>query len=329
MDNIRINSVGIYHPENKVSNDFYIEHFFKQDKDIRRLLEAYGRKTRYVINNKDENNITMAIKACENALNKAYLKGEDIDLIIFSSIIPQYTMPPQAIMIHNAIKGKKDCMVLDTNVNCAGMIVAVDNAVRILKTNNNFKKALIVGSDCWSRHCSTNDELTYPIFGDCACAVILEKTDKDSDFLGSHSLTNSDNWDMVKYPSCGMTNIYEDINPHEKMINWTPFDGSFSVKEAKLSINKLLDDYHLSLDNIDLYCISQFALGMRDGFLEEFSVTPDKVPYIGDKYGYTGCTSPFLALYESIESGKLKRGDNVILWSIGTFWSTCSLLLRY
>lgn len=327
MENIKISSIGIYHPQNKVTNDFFIKEFDKKGKDIRRLLEAYGRNERY-ISDTDESNVDMAIKASLNALEKANLKGEDIDIILFSSLIPQYTMPPQSIIIHNAIKGKEECMVMDTNVNCAGMIVATDNAVKMLKGNKNFKRALIVGGDVISKHCSKDDELTYPQFGDLACAVILEKTEEDSDFLGAHYFTGSDEWDMVKYPACGNTNTYS-CTDEEKRIKWKQFDGSFSVAKGKISLEKLLKEANLEISDISTFCISQYAYGMKTGFMEVFGVSGDKIPYVGDRFGYTGTSSPFLALHEAINEGKVKRGDYVAMWTIGTFWSTGALLLKY
>lgn len=329
MENIRIRAIEIYHPENKIGNDYYINHFDKQGKDIRRLLEAFGREERYIVDNAEDNTATMGAKASIKALEKAGLKGEDIDMILFSSSTPQYTVPTQSLIVHNAIGAKKECMVMDTNVNCVGMIVAVDNAVRHLKTNKRFKRALIVGSDYMSVHFKKTDEMTYPLFGDLACAVILEKTEEDSDFYGSKYYAESTECAMVKYPACGSHKLYEiDENDNKKM-QWTPFDGSFSVEEARLGMNELTEELEMKISDIDYFCISQFALGMRIGCSQAFNVSLDKIPYVGDKYGYTGTTSPFLALYQGIEDGTIKRGDTVGMWSIGTYWATCCLIFKY
>lgn len=327
--NVKIKSIGIYHPENKVTNEYYIDHFDNQGKDIRRLLEAYGRDERYIVDNDEDNTVTMGIKASLEALEKANLKGDDIDIILFSCLIPEYTMPPQAIIVHNAIKGKKEALIMDTNIGCVGMIGAMDTAVRYLKTHKNFKRALIIGSDCMSAHCREDDELTYPQFGDLGCAVIIEKTDEDSDFYGSKYVTDSSNWNLVKYPASGNKENYQYDNVYDRKIDWQPFDGNISVEQGANSMKELLSEIDIKVSDVNAFCVSQFAAGIGQNFTSYLGVEKSKAPYVGNKYGYTGTSSPFLALYESIKSGRVKRGDYVGLWSVGVNWTTCALVFKY
>ncbi|MBU3219494.1 ketoacyl-ACP synthase III [Clostridium algidicarnis] len=328
MTNIKIREVEVYHPENQVRNQYYLDHFNRQGKDIDRLLKAFGKDKRYIINNADENTLTMGIEASKKVLDKAGLKGEDIDLIIFTSQFPEYTIPPQSLMVHEAIKGKAETFCTDSNTDCVGMIVAFDYASRYLKGSDNMKRALIIGADYMSVHCREEDEYTYPLFGDSACAVILEKTEEDCGFIDSFYTTNSEYPDIVKFPACGASKTYEsEIN--DRKVDWTPFDGSFIIQYAKESIDKLLQKHSMNFNDINWFCFSQFALPIIDGSAEKFEVNREKFIYVGDKYGYTGTSSPFIALYEGIKSGQVKRGDNVAFWSIGGNWITCAMLVRY
>ncbi len=79
--------MAIYHPKNKVGNDFYIEHFKKtQGVDLTNfLVNICGRNTRYIIENKEENSVTMAIEASKRVLKKANMHAEELDMIIFAS----------------------------------------------------------------------------------------------------------------------------------------------------------------------------------------------------------------------------------------------------
>ncbi|MBU5591872.1 3-oxoacyl-ACP synthase III family protein [Clostridium sp. MSJ-4] len=328
MTNVKIRAIDVYHPEKQVENKYYLEHFEKQGKDIDRLLKAFGKDKRYIIDNLTENTLTMGIEASKKALKKAGLTGEDIDLIIFTSQFPEYTIPPQSLMVHRAINGKAQTFCTDSNADCVGMIVAFDYASRYLQNNKDMNKALIIGSDYISVHCREYDEYTYPLFGDSACAVILEKTEEDCGFVDSFYSTNSENPDIVKFPASGSSKIYDsDIN--ERKIHWTPFDGAFIIDYAKESVDKLLQKHSMNLTDIDWFCFSQFALPIIDGSAEKFGVDRDKFIYVGNKYGYTGTSSPFIALYEGIENGQIKRGDNVAFWSIGGNWITCAMLIKY
>ena len=328
--NVKIRNIEIQSANSVEDNKFFIELFEKQGKDIKKLLEVHGRDKRKMIQDSSDTTVTLGVKASLKVMKNSGLKGSDIDMIIFSSQFPEYTMPTQAMIVHNAIQGKAEAMVMDSNVNCVGMIVALDNAARYLLQRKDFKRALVVGSDYATIHCKKDDELTYPMFGDCACAMILEKTEEDCGIIGSEYYTNSDKYNLVKYPACGSASLYNnDINENDKKILWTPFDGSFIIKHAKKSVDKLLEENNLKISDIKAFCFSQFALPIINGCIKEFNVDTNKFIYIGDKYGYTGTSSPFITLYEAIEDGKVKRGDYVVFWSVGTNWTTCAVLLKY
>jgi len=332
MESIKIKEIEVYHPENQVDNNFYIKHFEKQGKDIRGLLQAYGRDKRYVIDNDVENTVSMGIEAAQEVLLTAGLTGQDIDMVLFSSQMPEYTVPSQALIVHNAINGKEDCMCLDTNANCVGMLVTVENTVRAMLGNPYVKRALIIGSDYLSVHCSKHDEMTYPNFGDGAAAIILEKVEADENtgFIDGYCKTSGESWRLVKYPGCGSSKIYgADLESQDKYIKWTPFDGTFAVDYAIKSINILLDRNNLTVKDIDGYCLSQYAKVFSQLSAEKLGANIDKFIYIGDTYGYTGTSSPFIALYEGIKTGRIQRGDLVCLWSVGTHWTICSILIRY
>lgn len=328
MGNVKIKSLEIYHPEKKVTNDYYLEHFAKQGKDISRLLEGFGRKERYIAA-EGESTVTMGTEAAKKALEEANLTGKDIDIILFSSSVPEYTAPTQALIIHNAIKGKSEALVMDTNVNCVGMVATMDMAIRYLETNNSFKRALIVGAENMSAHTKTSDEMTYAQFGDMACAVILEKTEDDSYLVGTKYVTNSDECSIIQYPHCGTSNSYGVKTCDERKLNWIPFDGSFIVNVVKGAFDDLLSSNNLSMSDISVFGVTQYAKGIGEGCIQSFGVEPERIPYVGDKYGYTGTTSPLLALHSAVKENKVNRGDYVALWSVGTNWTTCSMVLKY
>ncbi|MDD7795853.1 ketoacyl-ACP synthase III [Clostridium sp. 'White wine YQ'] len=328
MNNVKIKSIEVYHPENVVGNEFFIEHFKKYDKDIAGMLKAFGKEKRYLIENDKENTLTMGIEAAKKALRSAGIIGKDIDCIIFSSQMPEYSFPTQALIVHKYIEGKDEAMCTDSNTNCVGMLVAFDNAARYLQNNKHTKRALIIGADYTSIHCRKDDEMTYPVFGDGACAMVIEKTDEESGFIDSVYKTNSEEWDLVKFPACGLSKIY-DSSVYDRQLHWTPFDGSFIGEFANESVHKLLDRHNMKIEDIKAYCFSQFAFPIITSCSQAMGEDLSKYIYIGNKYGYTGTSSPFIALYEGIKSGTIQRGDNVCLWSVGTNWTTCAIMLKY
>ena len=273
----------------------------------------------------------MGIEAAKKVLRSSKLEGKNIDMILFSSQFPEYTTPSQALITHNALNGKEDCLCLDTNACCVGMLATIENTTRAMLSNPYVTRALIIGSDYASIHSKKDDEMTYPLVGDAACAIILEKVkDENCGFVDSLCKTNGAQWNLVKYPSCGLSKIYKgNVTVEDIKMSVIPFNGLFSIDYAVTSIYTLLERNNLKMDDINSYCFSQFTKQFQKTASEKLNVDINKFIVTGDKYGYTGTTSPFIALYEGIKSKQIKRGDLVCLWSVGTHWTICTMLIRY
>lgn len=329
MTHVQIKEVEVYHPNHVVNSQKYIDYFKEnKGKDISNLLETLGRKNYYQINNSEENSITMAIDASKRVLEKAGVEGKDVDMIIFSSQVPELTFPTNAIFVHEAIQGKKDCIVYDSNANCAGMTIAVEQASRYLLSNPHINNALVVGSDYLSLVANPDEEITYASFGDAAAAVFLEKTEEDTGFIDAIYETDSSFKENILYPDQGFSK-YVLNKEFPGYIRWLPFDGAVSLPYAYEKIEKLLHRNNLQIEDVDAFCFSQFALSNIKNLQERFNIPDEKIIYIGDQYGYTGTSSPFVSLYEGIQSNRIKRGDIVLFWTIGGGHEFIAMLYKY
>lgn len=329
MDQVKIKEIAIYHPDNKVENDYYIQHFQEKGRDISKFLEAMGKKERYIINNQDENGITMAIEAAKKVLEKANLQGSDIDYIVFSTQVPERTFPINALHIHRAIGARTDTISVDSNANCAGMTVAVEQACRYIQANANIHRALVIGSDYLSLIANPEEEITYATYGDAACAVILEKTKENSGFMDAKYHSYTEFIDCIVYPEDGLTKAIKEQENHQKYVHFKPFDPSFGTPIIFEQIQTLLDEQNLKASDIKAFCISQFALSDANKIKKHFDLQDEQMIYIGDQFGYTGSSSPFIALYEGINRGQIKRGDYIIFWTIGAGHQFIAMLFKY
>lgn len=329
MTHVQIKEVEVYHPNNIVNSQKYVDYFKEyKGKDISNLLEALGRKEYYHINNSEENSLTMAIAASKRVLEKAGIEGKEVDMIIFSSQVPELTFPTNAIFVHEAIQGKKDCIVYDSNANCAGMMIAVEQASRYMLSSPHVNKALIVGSDYLTLVANPDEEITYASFGDAAAAVLLEKTETDTGFIDAIYETDSSFKDNILYPDKGFSK-YALEKEFLGYIHWKPFDGAVSLPYAYEKIEKLLERNNLQIEDVDAFCFSQFALSNINRFQERFNLPEEKIIYVGDRYGYTGTSSPFVSLYEGIQSNRIQRGDIVLFWTIGGGHEFIAMLFKY
>ncbi|AQR97336.1 3-oxoacyl-[acyl-carrier-protein] synthase III C-terminal domain-containing protein [Clostridium saccharoperbutylacetonicum] len=320
--------IEVYHGRNAVNNDYYIEHFKKQGKDVKKFFEeTLGRKYRYEINRESENALTMAIEVSHKVLKKSNYTGKDIDMIVYSGMLSEYVSPTSALIIHSAINGKKECFCHDMNVNCIGMTYALDLVNRYISTNPQINRVLLVGSDYLTPQVSPENEECYGQYGDVSCAVILERTEEDCKLIDTKVIVNNDFIDYVRFPKCGFAHIY-DAPKEEMYVKWKSF-GTWWIDGAIENINSILDNSKLSIEDISMFCFSQIAYKNIVTLREKIGISEEKSLYVGDTYGYTGTTSPFLVFYEGIKTGRIKRGNYVVFCTVAAGSTHITSLIKY
>lgn len=325
---IKIRNIEVYHPQNTVDNGFYIDHFKKQGKDVENFLNHMGKKKRHVIKEGEDTGLTMAIKAVRKSFENTELTMKDIDMILFSTQVPEYSIPTNAMMIHEEFKGKSNTRVMDLNASCAGMTVTIEQASMYMRANPHMKRALVIGSEQLSMLSNPEEEISYATLADAACAVILEKTTENTGFIDAEYHTYSANTDKILYPIEGTSGVLQGKDDG-KFLRFLPFDTSFGAPITDRMIEDLLSRNHLKISDINAFCFSQLAYSDSTRLQERFQIDMNKILYIGDQYGYTGTTSPFIALYEGVKSGKVQRGDLVLFWTVGAGHQFVAMLFRY
>jgi 3-oxoacyl-[acyl-carrier-protein] synthase-3 len=324
-----IRNIAYYHPERKVDNDFYIDHFKKIGKDVTGLLSSTGRSSRYISDDPQETMLTMGYLAAVKVLELSYVKASYLDLIVFASGTPEYILPANSLKLHDMLQAGQNTAVYDLNACCAGMLVAIDQVCRYMRSNTNTKYALVVGSDQMNKYSNDREAISYCNFGDSGCAVLLENVaNTDRGFIDSNYYTNSSNHDKINFPANGMTSALRDQNSNleDRLIKWINFDLSGAFFSAQISINEILFRNNLTKESVRKYCVSQFAKSNLDAICNDLDEDIDKFVFVGDEFGYTGVTSPLLAYAKTTETNPLKMGDYVVFWTVGA-GTTCVCLL--
>lgn len=326
--NVKIREVAVYHPDKVQNNDFYIDHFQKQGKDITNLLDALGRENRYI--DKTETTLSMAIEASKNVLAKSDLNGNDMDMIVFVSGTPEYLWPPNAVAIHHALNGKEEAIVYDMNVACVGMVVAVEQISRNMLANPHIQRALIVGSEQMHRYSREDNAATYANFGDGAAAVILEKSSNaEGGFIDSTYKVNTESISKIVFPAYGVSKLYETNNTQEHKIKWENVNNDNGFLTTVELVEKLLRRNNLTTNDIQAFCFSQLSRKNIYKMQEAFNEDINKFPIVGTEYGYTGAASPFMAFERAVSVGQVTRGDYVMFWSVGAGTTACAMLFKY
>lgn len=325
---IYINGLSIYHPNTQINNTYYINKFGNK---IENLLKHLGREERYVIKNDSENSLTMAIEAANSCLKKTNTRPEEIDIIVFVSDSFEYLIPTNALLIREKIKATNCNLTYDINDNCIGLITAIDTISTYMNCKNTYKNALIIGSVYNSLLAKSDCALVNSTAGDGAAAMLLTKSESSGGVLNSAYHTDSHSSKYMVFPECGLSNMFnENLETNKKKYLWINHDVSyFSDQWAKL-ILKLLNDGNENLNNISHFFFSQFSHPDIVSTLSKLGVENpnDKYTFIADKYGYTGCTSPFFALHYAIENKKVKKGDLIVFCSVGAGYTMGAFLYK-
>ncbi|WOE30565.1 MULTISPECIES: 3-oxoacyl-[acyl-carrier-protein] synthase III C-terminal domain-containing protein [unclassified Acinetobacter] len=161
------------------------------------------------------------------------------------------------------------------------------------------------------------------IVGDAAAATILEKSREESGMIDRLYQNDSSFNDTIVLPPQGAS-----YSKQDEKIHWAPFTGIESVEFAADALRELLDNHHLKIDDISCLLLSQFTKSNIDLLQSKLNIPSEKIEYIGDKYGYTGVSSFFIAYKNRLEKGLLQSGDIIVFWTLGAGYQTGIMLWR-
>lgn len=298
--NILIKGTGTYTPKNEVGNEFFEEYFRRLGVEVHGLMKHLNRKKRFFAD-RDESSLSMGYEAALDVLGKLKLDAKELDMIIFISDTPEYNMPTNALKLSHMLGAVNAHRVFDMNCNCTGMLVGLDVAAGYMQRRKAIKKALVIGSMHVSSVVKYKDSVVYPTFGDSAAAVILESVEETEKrgILSSEYFTDSDYHDTIVLPECGHSKelLYE-VPKENRRMAWNPFDFGFLSDNWTKIIKELLEDNHVDVGEIQYFLFSQFSDADNLLTLEKLGASKEKYVFVGDKYGYTGVSSPIMALNE-------------------------------
>lgn len=331
--NVCIIGVGSYHPKRIVNNEYYANHFdaYGMKEHAIGLMNKLGRETR-TLAEEHENSITMSVEAAQRALINAGITARDIDAIISASDTPEYLTPCCALIIKNEIGAENAANVFDINNDCIGMITAMDIAARYLKTDKKYRRIMVVGAINISPFARENDLVVYSCISDGAAAVILEVREEEEErgIIGSRMFTDDTYNKTIRFPACGLSKITdESISSYDRKMEWNPFDFSFLSDEWAKLITSLLGEYGYTTKDVTHYFMSQFSKADVQLTLEKLGASFLQTTFVGNKYGYTGCASPIMALDDRLKREKFDRDDLIVFCSVAGGYTMAALLYKW
>ena len=335
MYNSRISGLGMYVPENIVTNDDLSK---MMDTSSDWIIERTGIEERRHIKKGDGNSTaTMGVKAAKIAIERAGIAINDIELILFATLSPDYYFPGSGVIVQEEL-GIPTCPAMDIRTQCSGFVYALSTADQFVKTGM-YKNVLVIGSENQSGglDMTTRGRGVSVIFGDGAgAAVVSRETDLSKGIMSSHLHSEGEHAKELSIidPNTRrwIPEIIADNNPDD--ISFYPYmNGQFVFKNAVTRfaevINEGLEKNDWESKDIDLLIPHQANLRIAQFIQRKFRLNDDQVYNNIQKYGNTTAASIPIALTEAWEAGKVKEGDKVVLAAFGSGFTWGSVMINW
>lgn len=319
----RIAGTGSYLPEKMLTNDDLAKLVDTSDEWI---TSRSGIRQRHIAA-EGETTSDLAYHASIRALEAAGVDASEIDLIVVGTTTPDLIFPSTACLLQNRL-GADGCAAFDVNAACSGFIYALAVADKFIRSGA-AKNVLVVGAETLTRMVDWSDRTTCVLFGDGAGAVVL-KPDTDTGILSTHLHADGSKKDLLWNPvgvSVGFKPEETNVGVHIKMIGSDVF--KYAVKALDSLVDETLDANGLDRRDIDWLIPHQANLRIIDATAKRLDMSMDRVIVTVDKHGNTSSASVPLALDEAIRSGKVQRGQLVLLEAFGGGFTWGSALMRY
>lgn len=332
----KIAGLGSYVPENVVTNDDLAQ---RMDTNDAWIQERTGIKERRHIKKGDGNSTAiMGVKAAKIAIERSGISKDDIDMIIFATLSPDYYFPGCGVQVQDMLD-IKTIPALDVRNQCSGFIYALSVGDQFIKTGM-YKNVLVIGSENHSGGLDFSDRgrSVSVIFGDGAGAAVLTRSNHNSQGIlsthlhseGKHALELS-----LKGPSTQhwVPEIIAE-NPQGDDIPYYPYmNGQFVFKNAVQRFSEVIMEglkaNGLEVSDIDMLIPHQANLRISQFIQQKFKLKDEQVYNNIQKYGNTTAASIPIALTEAWENGKIKEGDLVVLAAFGSGFTWASAVIEW
>lgn len=315
---IKILGTGSYLPEKVLTNDDLSKIVDTNDEWI---SQRVGVKERHI--SETETAADLAIKASLAALENSGIAAEEIDLIVCATISSETLCPTVAGMVQAAIGAS--CPAFDVSSACSGFLFALDTAAAFIDRGG-VRNALVIGSERLSKLVDWQDRSTCVIFGDGAGAAVVAPGDN---YL-AHMLYTSGGNEVIEIPSFGGSSpFYKNEHKHPYIFMDGQETFKFAVKKIVEDVNAVLEKARLTIDDIAYIVPHQANIRIIDYAAKRLKISTDKIFVNIDKVGNTSAASVPVALSELAQSGKLRRGDKIIMCAFGGGLSSAACIIEW
>lgn len=318
----RIAGTGSYLPEKVLTNA-----------DLEKMVETSdewiqsrtGIRERHIAAD-GETTSDLGYNAAVRALEAAGIDASQLDMIVVGTTTPDLIFPSTACLIQAKL-GVAGCPAFDVNAACSGFVFALGVADKFIRSGD-CKHVLVIGTETLTRMVDWNDRTTCVLFGDGAGAVVL-KADEETGILSTHLHADGSKKELLWNP-VGVSAGFKDGVNGGGTINMKGNDVfKYAVKALDSVVDETLAANGLDKSDLDWLIPHQANLRIIEATAKRLDMSMDQVVVTVDKHGNTSSGSVPLALDAAVRSGRVERGQLLLLEAFGGGFTWGSALLRY
>lgn len=320
----RIAGTGSFLPPHRVPNQELVERLARDGLDTSDewIVERTGIKARHFAE-PDVTSSQLGLQASLRAIEAAGCKASDIDLIVCATSTPDMVFPSTACLIQRDL-GISGCPAFDVQAVCSGFIYALTVADSMIRSGV-ARRALVIGTEVFSRLLDFSDRTTCVLFGDGAGAVVLEASDQPGIVA---SCLHADGQHV------GLLNVPGNVSGGRILGDATlKMDGQAVFKLAVSVLDKaaheVLDAAGRDASCIDWLVPHQANLRIMQGTAKKLKLPYDRIVVTVDQHGNTSAASIPLALDHGVRSGQVQRGQTLMLEGVGGGFTWGAVLVDY
>jgi 3-oxoacyl-[acyl-carrier-protein] synthase III len=325
-------STGFHVPERVVPNGEMTEYWDVSDEWIR---ERTGIEERRWVRFGQEAGSDLALEASRIALERAGMRAEELDCIVFATLSPDVFFPGTGVFLQRKL-GVPGIPALDVRNQCTGFLYGLSVADAWIRTGQ-YRRILLVGAEVhstgmdWDRDA---DSVQF-LFGDGAGAAILGPTDDpERGVLSTHLNADGRHAERLWCESDASARFprisHDDL---EEGRHYPKMDGAFvfrhAVRRMPASVREALEANELTLDDVDLLIAHQANLRINEVVAKRLGLGEDRVYNNIQRYGNTTAATIPIAIDECVQSGRLSRGDLLVLTAFGSGFTWGSAVVRW
>jgi 3-oxoacyl-[acyl-carrier-protein] synthase III len=322
----KITALGTYVPPRVMTNADFERIVETSDEWI---VSRTGIRERHVVANGIATS-DLAVEAAKRALVERGIDGNEIEAIVVATVTPDMLFPSTACLVQHKL-GIKKVWGFDLSAACSAFVYALQTGAQFVGTGAH-KKVLVIGADVMSSILDYTDRATCILFGDGAGAVLLEPSEDDAGIIDFEHEVDGSGGCSLYMPGGGSLHPSTHETVDQKM-HYVHQDGQsvfkFAVKKMAEVCETLLARNKVKSSDIDCFIPHQANQRIISATADRLGLKPDSVIINIERYGNTTAGTIPLAMQTAREQGKLKKGDLVLLASVGAGFTVGATLLRW